>query len=174
MIEKALEKELKGSSSKTTLSLASWMGQPYEKKYPERSTRYLESEARIMEKIIQDLEDDKNENIVVETTGSLIYLDEKILKKLKDLTKVVYLETPESVIIEIFNLYMLDLKPVIWEESFSKKTDETNKQALQRSFYELMKFRLKKYEKLAKSSVDYHLLHSKLFTVDDFLAIISD
>ncbi len=155
-------------------NLALWMGQPYEKKYSKTSAQYLEVEKKVIKFIISELKKNHQENIVVETTGSLIYLDSKLLKELSKLTKIVYLETPESVIIEMFNLYLYDPKPVIWGDAFSKKSGESNKRALQRSYYDLLKFRLKKYRKLANITLDYHLLRSELFNVDDFLEVISD
>ncbi len=113
-----------------------------------------------------------NTDIVIDTTGSVVYLDEKILKKLKLWTTVIYLEIPKQIEKEIFNRYLLHPKPVIWGESFKKKENETNNQALARCYPDLLNFRKRKYEKLADMTIYYHELRKKTFGSHDFLRLI--
>ncbi|MFQ5799980.1 MAG: hypothetical protein ACE5H0_14990, partial [Bacteroidota bacterium] len=72
-----------------------WMGQPYEERYAQRSRRYLELEAETLTEILQQIENDlpSDVDVVVDTTGSVIYMHEDILNKLTTLTRIVYLET---------------------------------------------------------------------------------
>ena len=114
LIEKELSPELTLLGYKGTNGLSRWMGQPYDERYSANSRRYLELEAKVLGNSLKEIENSKNKNIVVDTTGSVVYLPPELLRKLKQLTKVVYLETPEFVVKKMINLYLADPKPVIW------------------------------------------------------------
>ena len=71
---------------KSTINLAKWMGQPFSEGYPEAEAFYLELEATVISQICDELESSsqKARQVVVDTTGSLIYLEKKLLKAIKD------------------------------------------------------------------------------------------
>jgi Shikimate kinase len=84
---------------KTTLKLAKWMGQPFSDGYIEAEKLYLELEEAVIKSICEELEKptEKNSPVVVDTTGSLIYIQKKLLNRLRALTKIVYLKLPEEI-----------------------------------------------------------------------------
>lgn len=173
LIEEQLGDELKVLGYLGTQDVAKWMGQPFDPQYLYTSKKYLEYEQKVVNQILAVLEQSKlEENIIIDTTGSVIYLADDILNKLTALTKVIYLNTPESVQQKMYNLYLKDPKPVIWGESFVKTCKESNMEALGRCYSKLLATRTKKYQQLADITMDYDLLHSADFTEENFLNLI--
>lgn len=172
-IEKKLEKELKRLGFSGVNDVAKWMGQPYEERYSQTSKKYLAFESDSLEEIIYNLEHAyPDQNYVVDTTGSVIYTNDKIMEQLSKLTTIIYLETPLSVRQEMCELYFRNPKPVIWGESFKKFRGEENKVALKRCYPTFLDYRCKKYKKHTQITLDYFLLRSPGFTINNFLGYI--
>lgn len=170
LIEEKLEKELKKLGYSGINDVARWMGQPFDPQYSVTSKKYLDFEEEVMQHILTYLEQEANkENIVVDTTGSVIYLQNSLLKKLKFRTKVIYLETPQQIRQKMFEQYIQDPKPVIWGTVFQKKASETNEDALKRCYPELLSSRAREYEKLADKVLKYSDFYNPAFTVDSFI-----
>ncbi len=159
LIEEKLKKVLKGST------MSEWMGQPYEDRYKKNSAIYLSLEIKTMNEILSYIEDNshKNENIVVDTTGSVIYTDKKIMEMLKKHTKILYIDTPKKVKTEIMRLYFENPKPVFWGKSFNIQNGETNEEALRRCYHLFLEFRCKEYKKHADATINFYELRSPLF-----------
>lgn len=173
LIEKKLEPELSKYGYKGLEDVGRWMGLPYDTKYPQASKKYLEKEREVIVEILDRVSSiPKNTNIVVDTTGSLVYMEDKLLEKLKQKTTVIYLEVPKEIEKEIYNTYLLHPKPVIWGDSFKKLPGENNSQALARCYLDLLSFRKKRYEKIADLTMLYHDLRKKTFGSHDFLRLI--
>lgn len=176
LIEKQLEVELKKWGFKGIQDVAKWMGQPYEQHYNETSQKYLEIEVKIVSKILDYVEflSKENERILIDTTGSVIYLDESLLSRLKLLTKIIYLDTPFTVQKEMLQLYIQNPKPVIWGTAFQKQEDESCHQALARCYPNLLKFRIENYKKYSDFTLNYFLLRSNNFKVENLLWILKN
>lgn len=84
------------------VGLAAWMGQPYTNGYSEREARYLQFEDEVTHKALEECSD----NTVINTTGSVIYLPEGTLQKLKEKALILYLEANQGVRDEMFQVYM--------------------------------------------------------------------
>jgi len=171
LIEKKLGFELQQLGYAGIADVASWMGQPFDSYYPTRSQQYLDFEKDAIDEIYDNLETiSETDNVVIDTTGSVIYTSNK--KKLSELTKIVYLEVPLIVTKEMYKLYLKDPKPVIWGNSFSKKNGETDMDALRRCYPKLLDFRVKKYEQLAGRTLNYYRLRTENFGVEDFIELV--
>jgi shikimate kinase len=150
-------------------SVTEWMGQPFTPGYRITSRKYLELEKYAMKEIFLNLEKYQNKNIVIDTTGSVIYLGNTILNTLKQQVKIIYFETPEAVTNEICERFIKYPKPVIWGNSFRKKRGESGQEALNRCFLQLLSFRTKSYKKIADVSINFFRLREKLYTTEQFL-----
>ncbi len=174
LIKEKLEKEgaLKGEDIDSTLS--SWMGQPYEGTYKTRSEKYLDKERSIMRNILKEIKNQQNnsQNVVVDTTGSVIYTGGDILKALKDFTCVVYLDTPGNIQQKMYEQYLREIKAVYWGDVFRKRDNESNIEALARSYPLLLTYRTRIYKSLANVEFDYDEIRSADFTPDDLLSKI--
>lgn len=173
LIEEKLAAELKSLGYRGIQDVAKWMGQPFEAQYPQTSQQYLNFEKEVMNEVLRIVEkaSDK-ENIVIDTTGSVIYTGKEILHGLSSLAKIVYLDTPVSVKQEMYTLYLADPKPVIWGNTFMKSDEETNYQALATCYPKLLAYRTKEYEKIADIACNYRRLHDAAYTIDTFMEAI--
>lgn len=174
MIKEKLEEELKETGFSGIEDVAKWMGQPYDERYPDASKKYLDAETETVKEIVQQLENNSSlkENIVIDTTGSIIYTGDEIMMKLAKLTTVVYLDTPESVRQEMYESYLWNPKPVIWGSSFQKLDGESCQEALRQCYPQLLNYRAKQYKKYAHITLDYFLLRQPNFNTEDFINLV--
>jgi len=170
LIEKKLDKELKERGYKGIEEVARWMGQPYETRYITNSQKYLRFEKEVVEEILGILEKgDPTDDIVIDTTGSIIYIADSLLEKLRILSKIVYLEVPQSVQDKMYALYLKEPKPVIWGDIFSKSADEDEMAALGRNYPELLKSRSIKYSAVAEKVLEYEFHNDKRINTQLFI-----
>ena len=172
MIAERLGPELSGKGN-TTLNLAKWMGQPFSEGYIEAEKLYLELEEAVVEHICDELQQaTENAPVVVDTTGSLIYLQKKLLNRLRALTKMIHLRLPEEKHEQLFENFINDPKPVIWEGKFKPRKGEIPQNALRRCYKDLLSFRNERYSLLADYVLDYSFHHSPEREVDELLDLM--
>ncbi len=134
--------------------MAIWMGQPYEKQFAENQRTYLDFEAETMATIAHGLERDLYAgSVVVESSGSLVHLDQTIQKKLAALTTVVYIEASPKMQQRMFEMYIGNPKPVIWEDLYAPRANESPNQTLARCYPELLAYRSKLYAAMADVTI---------------------
>lgn len=174
IIEQKLSRELKKLGYSGLQDIAKWMGQPFDPQYKKRSRKYLYFEKEAMDEILKAVEYHNlyNRDIVVDTTGSIIYAGDGILHKLSKLTRVVYLNTPTSIQQEMYRLYLEDPKPVIWGKSFYKVNGESNIEALRKCYPRLLTFRSARYEKIANIILNHYRLRNSDFSISKFMEVI--
>ena len=171
MIARNLSAELTREDG-TVMDLGEWMGFPYQPNYKEREARYLAHEIRVLDEILGYVGDsawDSGENIVVDTTGSVIYTGETVLKKLCLHTTVVHFSTPPEVQARMLDVYRVRQRPILWRDLFNQQPDEDNEEALARCYPELLSSRERLYEKWADVTIDYYTRNEDNFGVSDFL-----
>jgi shikimate kinase len=154
------------------MQLGKWMGLPYQQNYLERESKYLENEKQVLKEIFKIIENnypDPESNIVIDTTGSVIYTGKEILNKLRKYTTVVYLATPPQIQDQMYRAYLARPRPVLWRGKFSKKSHEKNKEALARCYPGLVTYRERLYKRYAHITIDYDRYRKKGLNVKDFL-----
>lgn len=172
LIADCLHAHLNKNQKNTVTDLGNWMGQPYEKDYLKKSQIYLECEEKVLAKILGDIESiPVKSDIVIDSTGSTIYLDKKVLKKLKNMTRVIYLETSKAVQDVMFATFLKEPKPIIWKDRYVQFQGESEREALARCYPNLLMYRSREYSKLAHISVPYAVHKSKGMTENYFLSI---
>jgi adenylate kinase family enzyme len=160
---------------KSTINLAKWMGQPFSEGYPEAEAFYLELEGAVISQICDELENSsqKDKQVVVDTTGSLIYLENKLLNRLRNLTLTVQLKLPEEKHEKLFETYLLDPKPVIWGEVYLPREGESPQNTLGRCYRELLSFRNERYGLLADCVLDYSFHHCTMTGPEELLELVT-
>ncbi len=156
LIEKKLASELGPLGLSSTEGLAEWMGQPYEQRFAENQKKYLAKEREVMLEIIHYVQfevDHRRQDVVIDTSGSVVYTGEDILEALKEHTRIIYIAIPESEYDFMFKQYLSDPKPVIWGEMFAVKPEESEREALMRCYPELVRHRSKLYSKWADATM---------------------
>lgn len=169
LIEKELAKELKKCGACGIKDVANWMGHPYEERSPKNQQLYLDAEIKIMKKILEKLKKGVKKNTVIDTTGSVIYTGEKILKDLRKYSLIIYMETPASMLPEMFRRFIEKPKPVVWGNIFSKKKNETNEKALVRCYPKLLHYRRGLYKKYSDVILKYAIRRAEYFTEEKFI-----
>ncbi len=169
LIEEKLGNELMRLGYCGINDLAKWLGQPYESHYRENSQIYLRLEREAMQDIYTAVQKRRDEDSIIDTTGSVICMPEEILTQLRSVSYVLYLSTPRAVEKEMFAQYLADPKPVIWESSFAKQVDESCSEALERCYPLLLASRKEKYKQLAHRTISYSLMRNEEFNQNDFL-----
>jgi shikimate kinase len=175
LVESRLEPILTAQGFFGIEGVATWMGKPHEAQSAERQSIYLSHERNIMQEIIRELGDDGwglDHNIVIDTTGSVIYTGEEILAALKQRSRVVYLGVPDSEIEYMYKQYLADPKPVIWGDLFSVKEGEEIASALRRCYGLLLKERSKLYSRYADVTLIMNRIHRDKFTTGRLLALL--
>lgn len=152
--------------------LAKWMGFPDDERYPQNSKIYLDYESRVTSECLQKcLASDKD--CVLDTTGSVIYINEKILEALKASTTIVFLKTSEEKLREMFEEFKRNPKPIIWNDYYQPRSDETEEESLERCYKALLNSRIEAYTKLCHVAVDYDWHKQIGQTIEGMLARIN-
>lgn len=174
MIEQKMKKELEKLGFCGIHNMSKWLGQPYDKNYYKNSQKYLDFEKNVVSEIIQIINGyHKNGiNFVVDTTGSLIYLDKEILLNLKNITKIILLDTPFPIQKKMFKAYIQNPKPVIWGKHFIYNHGQTYFEALTDCYPKLLAYRTSKYKEYADIAIDYSFQRSKNINTNIFIKFI--
>lgn len=175
MIAKRLGSDLSLSNGRT-LTMGEWMGFPFHARYQPREAKYLTYEFQVLDEILSLLETNPAylaEDVVIDTTGSVIYTGSEMLRRLHRQTTVIYLDTPLAVQEKMRAAYCANPAPVVWQDKFNVGPGETKEEALVRCYPDLLSSRAKEYRRWADVTLDYYMLRQKSFTVDDFLREIS-
>jgi len=158
------------------MELGEWMGLPYEDHYEDREAQYLAHEIDVLTEILAYLEgrrQSREEDVVVDTTGSVIYAGDNILERLRENTIVVHLETPPRVRELMLQKYLTNRRPVLWRGLFMKKKEETEKEALARCYPALLSARERQYARHAHLTIAYPIHTQKGMTFSDFMHMVN-
>ncbi len=172
-------KKLSGEMAELTRSsgtedVSRWMGQPFESQYAKHSRMYLYYENEVMQEVISFVEHSSDvANIVVDTTGSLVYVKKSILQKLKKQLTFVYLKSPQSRIKTMIQQYFDDPKPIIWGDFYVKNSVESNIESIKRCYPSMLEYRSRIYESLADVTLDVDKLSDNTITAETVLKMIS-
>ncbi len=157
------------------LTLGEWMGFPFQDGYQQREELYLSTERQLMAEILGWIEEnacvDSDENVVLDTTGSVIYTGENLLERLRSLTTIVYFPVPAVIREAMLRQYLSNPRPVLWRGFFNIEPGETVEEALFRSYHALLDSREVAYRELAGIEIDYFTRNSPDFRISDLLEI---
>ena len=175
LIKVKLAPELTRSDG-TMMELGEWMGFPFQAGYNKRESRYLNFEIEVLSEILDYLQDHKNnfeENIVVDTTGSVIYTGKEMLEKLRQYPIIVYLSTPPEVQEQLLRAYVSNPHPMLWRDVYNKGPNETKEEALARCYQNLFLARQALYERYADVTIDYYTRMKECFGASEFLEAVA-
>lgn len=173
LIAAQLQTELP-TSEDSLLEMANWMGFPYQPHYPPRAQRYLECETDIMRAAITQLQQAApDQKWVIDTTGSVIYIDPAILQTLRQHATVVYLAITPAIYQTMLERFFALPRPIIWQDQFNPLPHETPDQALKRCYPELLAYRQKQYETWCHGVLPYEAHQQFHLASDQFLGLIA-
>jgi shikimate kinase len=161
-----------GSDEDPVHAVGRWMGMPWDDGYEAREARYLELEQAVTTNALDQLAEHGDQSVVIDTTGSVIYTGDLLLKRLKQKTHIAYFEVPDVVRQQMVELYLAEPKPVLWQGMYRPNSGESQMDALARCYAELLADRASRYRELADVVLDYHAVRGPGFGVDDLLKLI--
>jgi shikimate kinase len=146
-------------------SSAAWMGHPYDKGYAEKSSEYLKLEEKLTASA-----DDIDGNIILDTTGSVIYLSDEATRNLQDNYLVFYLTARDNDLDRLVKRFKTSPKPLIWGDHFKQidgKSDED-------SMFSLYPSLLEKRDSLYRGLADIEIQARRLGNQSDLIKIVRD
>lgn len=136
-------------------TLARWMGFPGDKRYERNCKIYLKLEEKITLQSLNKALKNTGRS-VIDTTGSVIYLNPTLQKKLKQNSQIIYLDVLQSKLDEMLETFCKFPKPIIWGGIYKALKNEPEEKTLVRCYKKLLEFRVAKYKKLAHFVIPYN------------------
>jgi shikimate kinase len=171
-IEQRLRAHL-GSAFSGINGVASWMGWPDSPTYVQREAEYLAAEIATLDEVLTELGRNPSRELILDTTGSVIYTGNNLLFRLRRQMTIVYLEASAAEQQLLIQRYLSDPKPVLWRGAFQPKKDETPRETVARCYPMLIAARRQSYEALAHCSVPVADLRDTAVDAAAFLEKVS-
>ena len=171
-IEERLRRDLEAAQLRGIGGVAAWMGWPDDPEYQEREAKYLEAEIAVMNEVLDDLEQDASGQLVLDTTGSVIYTGDAIRERLRRRMTVVYLAASAEEQSLLVERYLSDPKPVLWRDTYRPLAGESPRETVARCYPALIESRRKLYENYAHYTLPMRELHEASLDARGFLAHI--
>ena len=125
------------------------MGWPDSVTYAQREADYLAAEIAGLDELLTELERDPRRELILDTTGSVIYTGNNVLMRLRRQMTVVYLAASAEDQQLLNERFLNDPKPVLWRGAFQPKDGETPHQTVARCYPTLVAARRQSYQALA-------------------------
>lgn len=152
-IEARLKPALEGGGYTGINGVAAWMGWPHLPDYSEREAAYLSEEIAVLDEVLTGLEKNPQRDLVLDTTGSVIYAGNHLLHRLRKQMLVVYLAASRDEQQLLIQRYLEDPKPVLWRGAFQARPGEDPKATVSRCYPVLIGARRQSYEAIAHCSI---------------------
>jgi len=152
-IEARLASALQAGGFSGIHGVAAWMGWPDRSTYAEREAQYLAQETATLDDVLTSLEKNPHNELILDTTGSVIYCGNHLLHRLRRLMAIVYLAASADEQQLLIRRYLEDPKPVLWRGAFQPKPGETPRDTVARCYPALIAARRQSYEALAHCTV---------------------
>jgi hypothetical protein len=159
-IEKRLSSQLAADGHSGTSGVAAWMGWPDSATYAQREADYLAAEIAGLDELLTELERNPRPELILDTTGSVIYTGNNVLMRLRRQMTVVYLAASAQEQELLIERYLNDPKPVLWRGAFQPRNGETPHQTVARCYPRLVAARRQSYEALAHCTLPVAGLHA--------------
>jgi len=152
--------------------VAAWMGWPDSLTYGQRESDYLTEEIHTLDEVLTELEKHREKSLVLDTTGSLIYIGNNLLMRLRRQMTIVYLAASAQEQQLLIERYLNDPKPVLWRGAFQPRPRESPRETAARCYPALIAARRQSYEALAHCTLQVAVLHDGSLDAAEFLKMI--
>lgn len=150
--------------------VGTWLGQPYDPGFEEREARFLAAEARVLDRVLEELGEMRDDRVVIDTTGSVLYLDGALTDRLRAKTTVIHLASSRESRGRMFAGYLASMRPVVWRGGFRTRPGETEEAALRRCYPLLLDSREEQYRALADATFEEEQHRDPSWDADAFVA----
>ena len=153
LIESRLKPALETGGYSGINGVAAWMGWPHLATYADREAAYLSQEIAVLDEVLTGLEKNPERDLVLDTTGSVIYVGNHLLHRLRRQMLILYLAASRDEQQLLIQHYLEDPKPVLWRGAFQARAGEDPKETVARCYPVLIGARRQSYEALAHCSI---------------------
>jgi shikimate kinase len=171
-IEQKLAQRLAAGGYRGIKGVAAWMGWPDSAAYAARESDYLAEEIHALDEILTELEHQPGKALVLDTTGSVIYVGNNLLMRLRRQMTIVYLAASAGEQQLLIERYLNDPKPVLWRGAFQAKAGESPRATVARCYPALIDARRRSYEALAHCTLQVASLRDAALDAAAFLNLI--
>ena len=152
--------------------LAAWMGWPDSVTYAEREAQYLSEEIGALDEVLTGVEKAPEKSLILDTTGSVIYTGNHLLRRMRRRMTVVYFAASRAEEQLLIERYLSDPKPVLWRGAFQARAGEAPRDTVARCYPALLAARRQSYEALAHVTLQVADLRKASYDTETFLAEI--
>ena len=142
---------------------AQWQGHPYTEGYAEREKHSIALETDATRRALKT----SKRNPMIDTTGSVIYTDEDVLKSLQSDYYVVYIEAMEDHLERLKTQYFKQPKPLVWAGHYKKIAGLTETESILEAYPKLLSSRAKAYARQANVTLPSTLILNPDVNIDD-------
>jgi len=171
-IERKLAPRLAAGGYAGINGVAAWMGWPDSPAYAQRESEYLAEEIAAMDEALVHLEKNREQPLVLDTTGSVIHIGNNLLLRLRRQMTIVYLAASPQEQQLLTERYLSDPKPVLWRGAFRPKGGESPAATVARCYPSLIAARRQSYEALAHCTLPVAVLRDGSLDAAAFLEMI--
>lgn len=172
LISEHIAKKL-GYRNAAEFDMHAWVGYPDETNHTDRANEYLLAEETVLTNIINYLEaTNSQQKIVIDSTGSIIYMKSEVISRLKELTQFVYLDIAPDDLDKMLSFYMHNPVAIMWNGYFKPKPDEPRLKTFERCYPLLIQSREQKYQEIAQITVPPEVHRAQETTVEKILGYI--
>jgi hypothetical protein len=171
-IEQKLAQRLVAGGYRGINGVAAWMGWPDSATYAARESDYLAEEIHTLDEILTELENQPEKALVLDTTGSVIYVGNNLLMRLRRQMTIVYLAASAQEQQLLIERYLNDPKPVLWRGAFQARAGESPRETVARCYPALIAARRRSYEALAHCTLQVAALRDGSLDAAAFLKMI--
>ena len=160
-----------GVSDRSITAIGRWMGFPDDDQYAARETLYLACETEVLRDIAASLAANHttNESLLIDMTGSAIYVAPAILAALRRHATIVYLATTATQHDDLLRAYLASPRPVLWHGHYQPAPGEAAHTALARCYTDLLRDRASRYIALAHVALPPAIHQNPDANANDFL-----
>jgi hypothetical protein len=133
-IEQRLASRLAAGGYTGINGVAAWMGWPDSATYLQRESEYLAEEIHTLDEILTELERRPEQSLVLDTTGSVIYTGNNLLRRLRRRMTIVHLAASAKKQQLLIERYLSDPKPVLWRGAFQPRAGEKPRETVARCY----------------------------------------
>ena len=147
---------------------ADWQGHPYEEGYAEREATSIEFESAATKKAV----DSADGNSILDTTGSVIYIDPAIRRAIKEKFYVVHIKAEPSDLERLKWDYFDNPKPLIWGRMYRPKPGLTDRENIHECYPKLLMSRAKDYAAMADTTLTSSFVLDPDLTSEELFAAL--
>jgi len=149
-------------------AFAEWQGHPYTDGYAEREKHSISLETEATRKALRT----DRHNPMIDTTGSVIYTDEDVLKALRNEFYVVYIEAMEDHLERLKVQYFKQPKPLVWAGHYEKLDGMTETESILECYPKLLASRGLAYAEQADTTLPSTMILNPDVNIEDIFTAL--